>query len=433
MKSVYIETYGCQMNEYDSEIVKSILCENDFELTDNPDTASVILLNTCSVRENAHQKVLHRIETLKSLKRQNDNLILGVIGCMAQSLKEELLDDGIGVDLIAGPDTYRRLPGLIRGVEHTGEKAAELKLSRTETYADVFGMQDQGANAWIAVMRGCDNVCTFCVVPQTRGRERSRDPKGIVDEVKQLVDQGFKQVTLLGQNVNSYRFENIDFADLINMVSDIDGIRRIRFTSPHPKDFPTRLIDVIRDNPKACKHIHLPLQAGNDRVLEMMKRTYTSEQFIDLAALIRSEIPGVALTTDIIVGFPTETEDEFQDTLRVVEKVGFDSAFMFKYSERKDTLAQRKYPDDVSEGDKTSRITRLVDMQRRISFERNQAHLGETFEVLVEGRAKKPDQLFGRNDGNKIVVFPDNGASAGEFLNVKINEVTPNTLIGEEV
>jgi tRNA-2-methylthio-N6-dimethylallyladenosine synthase len=421
------------MNVYDSEIVKSILCENDFEMTDSPDTASVILLNTCSVRENAHKKVFRRIEALKYLKKQNDHLILGVIGCMAQSLKEELLEDGIGVDLIAGPDTYRRLPNLIRGVESTGQKAAELKLSRTETYADVFGMQDQGANAWIAVMRGCDNVCTFCIVPYTRGRERSRDPKGVVDEAKRLADQEFKQVTLLGQNVNSYKYDDCDFADLINLVSKIDGISRIRFTSPHPKDFPTRLIETIRDNPKACKHIHLPLQAGNDRILDMMKRTYTGDEFVNLAALIRSKIPGVALTTDIIVGFPTETEDEFQDTLRIVNAVKFDSAFMFKYSERKNTVAQKKYPDDVSEDDKTSRITRLVDMQRRLSFERNQAHLDETFEILVEGRAKKPDQLFGRNDGNKIVVFPDNGAEAGKFLHVKIYEVTPNTLIGEVV
>ncbi len=431
MKSVYIETYGCQMNEYDSEIVRSILCENDFEMTENPDTASVILLNTCSVRENAHKKVFRRIEALKYLKRQNDHLILGVIGCMAQSLKEELLEDGIGVDLIAGPDTYRRLPNLIRGVESTGQKAAELKLSRTETYADVFPTQDQGANAWIAVMRGCDNVCTFCIVPYTRGRERSREPKGVIDEARRLADQGFRQVTLLGQNVNSYKYDNCDFTDLINLVSEIDGISRIRFTSPHPKDFPTKLIEVIRDNPKACKHIHLPLQAGNDRILDMMKRTYTGDEFINLAALIRSEIPGVALTTDIIVGFPTETEDEFQDTLRIVDEVRFDSAFMFKYSERKDTVAQRKYPDDVSKNDKTSRITRLVDMQRRISFERNQAHLDAIFEILVEGRAKKPDQLFGRNDGNKIVVFPDNGVEAGEFLRVRIYEVTPNTLIGK--
>jgi len=433
VKSVYIETYGCQMNEYDTEIVKSILQENDYFIVEDLESASVILLNTCSVRENAHQKVLNRIETLKHLKKKKNGIMLGVIGCMAQNLKSELLKEEIGVDIIAGPDTYRRLPDLISRFEETGLKDFELKHSREETYSDVFPVHDEGANAWIAVMRGCDNVCTFCVVPSTRGRERSRDPKSVVDEVSRLADKGFKQVTLLGQNVNSYKYERYDFADLIKMVSEIDGIRRIRFTSPHPKDFPPKLIKVVSDNPKACKHIHLPLQAGSDRILEMMNRTYTRQDFLDLVGIIRRIIPDVALTTDIIVGFPTETEEEFLETLEVVEEVSFDSAFMFKYSERKDTVAKRKFPDDVSEEDKTSRITRLVDVQRRISFAMNGAELGKTFEILVEGRAKKPNQLLGRNDGNKIVVFPDNGARPGDFVNVRVYEATPNTLIGEVV
>jgi len=433
VKSVYIETYGCQMNEYDTEIVKSILQENDYFIVEDLESASVILLNTCSVRENAHQKVLNRIETLKHLKKKKNGIMLGVIGCMAQNLKSELLKEEIGVDIIAGPDTYRRLPDLISRFEETGLKDFELKHSREETYSDVFPVHDEGANAWIAVMRGCDNVCTFCVVPSTRGRERSRDPKSVVDEVSRLADKGFKQVTLLGQNVNSYKYERCDFADLIKMVSEIDGIRRIRFTSPHPKDFPPKLIKVVSDNPKACKHIHLPLQAGSDRILEMMNRTYTRQDFLDLVDIIRRIIPDVALTTDIIVGFPTETEEEFLETLEVVEEVSFDSAFMFKYSERKDTVAERKFPDDVSEEDKTSRITRLVDVQRRISFAMNGAELGKTFEILVEGRAKKPNQLLGRNDGNKIVVFPDNGARPGDFVNVRVYEATPNTLIGEVV
>lgn len=433
MNSVYIETYGCQMNVYDTEIVETILQRDGYVMSNDPKSASVILLNTCSVREKAHQTVLRRINSLKLLKKSNDKLILGVIGCMAQCLKDELLEEGMGVDIIAGPDTYKHLPDLINRFRATGVKDSELKLSRTETYSDVFPTHDEGANAFIAVMRGCDNACSFCVVPYARGRERSRDPENVVEEARKLAEQGFKQVTLIGQNVNSYKYDGCTFADLIERVSEVDGIERIRFTSPHPKDFPEPLIEVVRDNPKVCKHIHLPLQSGNDRILEMMRRTYTQTEFIDLASILRKQIPTVALTTDVIVGFPTETEEEYQDTLRVMRSVEFDSAFMFKYSERKHTLAERKYSDDVSEEDKTSRITRLVDLQRKMSFKRNNAHLGEVFEVLVEGRGKKPDQLLGRNDGNKIVVFPDNGARVGEFVNIRIDEVTPNTLIGESV
>lgn len=433
MNSVYIETYGCQMNVYDTEIVETILQRDGYVMSNDPESASVILLNTCSVREKAHQTVLRRINSLKLLKKSNDKLILGVIGCMAQCLKDELLEEGVGVDIIAGPDTYKHLPDLINRFRATGVKDSELKLSRTETYSDVFPTHDEGANAFIAVMRGCDNVCSFCVVPYARGRERSRDPENVLEEARKLSQNGFKQVTLIGQNVNSYKYDGCTFADLIERVSEVDGIERIRFTSPHPKDFPEPLIEVVRDNPKVCKHIHLPLQSGNDRILEMMRRTYTQTEFIDLASILRKQIPAVALTTDVIVGFPTETEEEYQDTLRVMRSVEFDSAFMFKYSERKHTLAERKYSDDVSEEDKTSRITRLVDLQRKMSFKRNNAHLGEVFEVLVEGRGKKPDQLLGRNDGNKIVVFPDNGARVGEFVNIRIDEVTPNTLIGESV
>jgi tRNA-2-methylthio-N6-dimethylallyladenosine synthase len=433
MNSVYIETYGCQMNVYDTEIVETILQRDGYVMSSDPESASVILLNTCSVRENAHQKVLRRIDALKTLKKSNGKLILGVIGCMAQCLKDELLEEGLGVDIIAGPDTYKDLPDLISRFRDTGVKDSELKLSRTETYSDIFPTHDEGANAFIAVMRGCDNVCSFCVVPYARGRERSRDPENVIEEVRKLAEQGFKQITLLGQNVNSYKYDGCTFAELIERVSEVDGVKRIRFTSPHPKDFPPPLIEVVRDNPKVCKHIHLPLQSGNNRILEMMRRTYTQTEYIGLASILRKHTPTVALTTDVIVGFPTETEEEYQDTLRVMRTIEFDSAFMFKYSERKHTLAERKYTDDVSAEDKTSRITRLVDLQRKISFKRNNAHLGEVFEVLVEGRGKKPDQLLGRNDGNKIVVFPDNGAGVGEFVNVRIDEVTPNTLIGESV
>ncbi len=433
MKRVYIETYGCQMNEYDTEIVKTILKRHDYEFTDQPEKAEVLFLNTCSVRENAHQKVTQRIHTFNRLRGKNKNVVIGVLGCMAENLRSDLLDDKLGVDLAAGPDSYKRLPQMLEHVWNQGKKEGDFTLSEYETYSDIFPEPEPGVNAWIAVMRGCDNFCTFCVVPYTRGRERSRDPFNVLEEVKQLAQKGYKQITLLGQNVNSYRFKDYDFADLIEIVSQVDGIERIRFTSPHPKDFPEKLIDVVANNPKACKHIHLPLQAGNNRILELMNRTYTREQFLALADHLRERIPHLVLTTDVIVGFPTETEEEFQETLDVMRKVEFDAAFMFKYSERQHTIASRKYPDDVSDEEKTSRITRLVDMQKKIALKKNQEHLGQIFDVLVEGRGKKPNQLLGRNDGNKIVVFPDNGAKIGDFVRVEIKEVTSNTLIGVAV
>ncbi len=432
-QKVYLETYGCQMNEYDTEIIRTILERNDFDFAETPEDAGVILLNTCSVRENAHERVQARIATLKQLKKQKADLIIGVLGCMAQNLKKSLLEENSGIDLIVGPDNYKTLPIMINRVHETGEKEFALSLSEYEDYADVFPTNRQGINAWLAVMRGCDNYCTFCVVPYVRGHERSRDPHNVVEEAGQLVAQGFKQVTLLGQNVNSYKFDGFDFAQLVAAVSRVEGIERIRFTSPHPKDFPETLIAVVRDNPKACKHIHLPLQAGSSRILDLMKRTYTREEYVALAKRLRDTIPGLILTTDIIVGFPTETDEEYQETLEVMREVEFDSAFMFAYSERKGTPAAKYYPDDISDEIKSERMVKLVDQQRQISFRRNQSHLGQTFEVLVEGTAKKPTQLMGRNDGNKIVVFTDTGAMPGEFVRVKINEVTPNTLIGEAV
>jgi len=414
VKKVYIETYGCQMNEYDTEIVKAILKKEDFSFVQKPEDAQFLFLNTCSVRENAHQKVHQRINVLKQLKRKNKNVVLGVLGCMAQNLKKEPLAEKVGVDLVAGPDGYKKLPSMIRHVINDGQKEFALSLSDFETYSDIFPEHTSGINAWIAVMRGCDNFCTFCVVPYTRGRERSRDPKNVVEEAQKLVERGFKQITLLGQNVNSYQFEDSDFADLIEEVSKVEGIDRIRFTSPHPKDFPDKLLQVVMVNPKACNHIHLPLQAGNNRVLEMMNRTYSRAEFTELALKMRQRIPELVLTTDIIVGFPTETEAEFQETLQVIEEVQFDAAFMFKYSERKHTIAAKKYVDDVTEEDKTSRITRLVDLSKKISLERNLLHVDQVQEVMVEGKGKKPNQLLGRNDGNKVVVFADNGAKNGD-------------------
>jgi len=433
LKKVYIETYGCQMNEYDTEIVKTILKRNNYEIAGQPEEAQVIFLNTCSVRENAHQKVHQRISTLKQLRRTNKHLVMGVLGCMAQNLRKELLDEKVGVDIVAGPDSYKKLPEMLANVSSNGEKDFYLTLSEFETYSDVFPTREGGINAWIAVMRGCDNFCTFCVVPYTRGRERSRDPLNVVQEVEQLAKKGFKQVTLLGQNVNSYSYEEYDFADLIKMVAGVDGIERIRFTSPHPKDFPEKLLHVMAENPKACKHVHLPLQAGSTRILDKMNRTYTREEFLSLAGKIRTIIPGVVLTTDIIVGFPGESKEDFSETVEVMNEVCFDSAFIFKYSERKQTIASRKFPDDVPEEEKTARITHLVDLQRKHSFRKNEQHIGEIFDVLIDGKGKKPGQQLGRNDGNKIVVFPDSGKPDGDLVKVKVNEVTPNTLIGEVV
>jgi tRNA-2-methylthio-N6-dimethylallyladenosine synthase len=421
------------MNVYDSEIVRKILDDKAYQFTDTPEDAGVIFLNTCSVRENAHQKVRQRINVIKKLKSTNKDLVIGVLGCMAQNLRDELLEKKIGVDIVAGPDSYKRLPDLIDKVQKSGKKDFDLTLSEYETYSDVFPVSEDPVNAWIAVMRGCDNFCTFCVVPYTRGRERSRDPCNVKEEAERLAKNGLKQITLLGQNVNSYRYEEYDFADLMQIVSEVDGIERIRFTSPHPKDFPLKFLEVMSKNPKICKHIHLPLQAGNSRILELMNRTYTKEEYLTLVNKIRQLMPEVSLTTDIIVGFPTETEDEFLDTLEIMETVQFDAAFMFKYSERKQTIASRKYEDDVSEEDKTSRITRLVDLQRNHSFLKNQQHLDQRFKVLVEGKGKKKGQMLGRNDGSKIVVFPSSTAQVGDFVEVKIDEVTVNTLIGTVV
>ena len=433
MNKVYIETYGCQMNEYDTELVKTILKQNDYDFTEAPEQAEIIFLNTCSVRENAHEKVYQRLGVFRQLRKENKNLIMGVLGCMAQNLRKELLEKEIGVDIVAGPDSYKKLPEMLSRVHETGEKEFSLTLSEFETYSDVFPTRESGVNAWVAVMRGCDNFCTFCVVPYTRGRERSRDPLNIVEEVKRLVGEGFKQVTLLGQNVNSYQFGSHDFADLIAMISEVSGIERIRFISPHPKDFPVKLIDIVANNEKACKQIHLPLQSGNDRILDIMNRTYSQSEFLNLVEVMRKKIPDLALSTDVIVGFPTESDEEYEDTLKVMREVRFDSAFMFKYSERKQTIAQRKFPNDVPEEVKTDRLIELVEMQRKINFENNQRHLGKTYDVLVEGKAKKPDQLMGRNEANKIVVFPDQGQKVGDFINVSIDEVTPNTLIGSVV
>jgi len=423
------------MNEYDSELVKSILIDNQFELTTREEEAEVIFLNTCAIRENAHSKIYARLGDLKKYRKsKKDKVVVGLLGCMSQNLRGELNRNENLVDIFAGPDSYKRLPAMIHSVSQNGKKEYDFSLSEFEDYSDVYPKRIPGVNAWIAVMRGCDNFCTFCVVPYTRGRERSRTIKSVVDESRQLAVDGFKQVTLLGQNVNSYKSEGDDFADLMQAVAEVDGIERVRFTSPHPKDFPDKFLKIMAENPKICSHIHLPLQAGNDRVLEMMARTYTRKNFLKLVEQIRKTDPDVALTTDIIVGFPTESDADFEDTIEVMNEVQFDAAFTFKYSERKNTIAWRTQPDDVPEEKKTERIVRLVELQRNHSLIRNQAKLGQTLETLIEGPSKrKPDEWMGRTDGNKIVILPKGSFQPGDMVMVKITDVTANTLFGDAI
>lgn len=428
---IYLETYGCQMNEYDSEVIRSILRQQQHEFTDVEAHADVVLLNTCAIRENAHEKIFNRLEHLRGLKkRRKGNLVVGVLGCMAQNLRAELAERAGVVDIVAGPDSYKRLPALMAAVVEHRETAFDFSLSEYETYSDIAPQRQPGVNAWIAIMRGCDNFCTFCVVPYTRGRERSREPRNIVAEAERIAAEGFKQVTLLGQNVNSYRYEQYDFADLLQMVAEVEGLERLRFTSPHPKDFPRKLLHTMAAHPKLCKHIHLPLQAGSNAVLERMNRNYTREEFMALVAEIRDTVPEVSLTTDIICGFCGETEADFEETLRVVEQARFDSAFTFKYSQRKHTIAERKYADEVPEEVKVARLIRLNELQREISLAQNAREVGRVHTVLVEEVSKKrPDEWLGRTDQNKGVVFAGR-VKPGDLVKVRIESYGTNTLLG---
>ncbi len=420
------------MNEYDSELVRAILKKNLYEFTSSEQDAEVIFLNTCAIRENAHSKIYARLGDLKHLKKKNKNLIIGLLGCMSQNLRGNLDRNEDLVDIFAGPDSYKRLPSMLNKVADNGKKEYDFSLSEFEDYSDVYPERIPGINAWIAVMRGCDNFCSFCVVPYTRGRERSRSPESVVAEAKHLARDGFKQISLLGQNVNSYRHEKADFADLMDMVAEVDGIERVRFTSPHPKDFPAKFLKIMANNSKICNHIHLPLQAGNDRILQLMGRNYTKKEFLDLVDLIRTMIPEITLTTDIIVGFCTETGDEFEETLDVMTQVKFDSAFMFKYSQRKQTSAYRKHADDVPPEKKTERIVRLNDLQKDISIKKNTQLIGKKLPVLIESPSKNnPMTYMGRSEGNKTVILPQGPFNPGDLIDVEIHDVTANTLYGE--
>jgi tRNA-2-methylthio-N6-dimethylallyladenosine synthase len=445
---VFIETFGCQMNEYDTELVRSILKDKGYGFTDSADTADIVLLNTCAIRENAHNKVFGHLGALKPLKEEK-GLVIGVLGCMAQNLKKDLLEHDSPIDVLAGPDSYRALPELLEKAA-AGGKGMAVDLSEYETYADITPDRVEGVTAWIAVMRGCDNFCTFCVVPYTRGRERSRDFDGVVREAEAVAASGCKQVTLLGQNVNSYRDGVRDFADLLLAVADVRGIERVRFTSPHPKDFPDKLLEAVAGHPRICKHIHLPLQAGNDRILRLMDRSYTRAEYLALVNRMRERCPEIVLTTDIIAGFCSETEAEFAETEDVVRLVGYHSAFIFKYSARKNTIAARRYADDVPDAIKAARVTKLVDLQRAISLKKNREMIGKTVEVLVEGDGKRSfDQWMGRTDGNIVTVFPKRGLAhfrenekvpdplsyikPGNLTPVRITDATVTTLYAEAV
>ncbi len=421
------------MNEYDTELVRSILKNDGYSEIGEPDSADVILLNTCSVRENAHNKVYGRLQRLQKMKDKRP-VVIGVLGCMAQNLKMDLLESSVHVDITAGPDSYRRLPKLIRDARNGGGQMTDIDLSEFETYDDIYPERKDGINAWIAIMRGCDNFCTFCVVPYTRGRERSRKVENVRDECVKLVSEGYSQVTLLGQNVNSYSDNGREFARLMNVVADVPGIKRVRFTSPHPKDFPDDLLDLIADHSRVCKHIHLPLQAGSDRILNMMRRKHTAAEYLALVERVRSKIPDVALTTDIILGFPTETREEFEQTVEMIKMVEYDSAFIFNYSERKGTVAKRRWSDDVSPEEKKYRITLLNDIQKEISLKKNRSHIGQTAEILVEAPSKKDENYwYGRTDGNKMVVFARTDQEIGAYIDVRITDATPNTLKGEAI
>jgi tRNA-2-methylthio-N6-dimethylallyladenosine synthase len=434
-KKLYIETYGCQMNVADTEIITGILTEKDYILTKHAEQADLILINTCSIRKNAEDKVFRRIQNLKKYKQSNKNLLIGVVGCMAEHSQSELMDI-VTVDIIAGPDNYIALPELIR-VASNKVKAVSTELSTVETYDKIIPIhQENSISAFVPIMRGCNNFCSYCVVPYTRGRERSRDHNNILEEVKSLAVKGFKEITLIGQNVNSYHFSEAgnqyNFASLMEHVAEIDPGLRVRFATSHPKDLSEAIIKVIAENKNVCKHIHLPFQSGSNRILDLMNRKYTREWYLDRIKMIRDMIPEVCISTDIIAGYCSETEEDHELTLDIMNSVRFDLAYMFFYSDRKGTYAASHYKDDIPLAVKKRRLSEIIDLQNIHSLESNQKDINKTFEILIEGNAKKfADQQKGRNSQNKMVVFQSDKNIIGEYINVKITDCTSATLIGE--
>lgn len=436
MKKLHIETYGCQMNTADSEVVASILSAQ-FEITDQQKEADLVLINTCSVRDNAEQRIRKRLREIGALKKKNPNLIIGLLGCMAERIKEQLLTEEKALDFIAGPDAYRSLPQLIETASQ-GKLSFNVLLSEEETYDDIAPIRydGNGISAFIPIMRGCNNFCTYCVVPYTRGRERSRDPQTIIHEATQLVENGYKEVTLLGQNVNSYFWEEgdapIDFADLMEKVALISPLLRVRFATSHPKDISDKLIQTIAKYENICKYIHLPVQSGSSAVLKKMNRVYDREYYLERINTIKKLIPDCALSTDILSGFCGETEQDHQDTLSIMKEVGYSSAFMFRYSVREGTKAYEKFEDDVPDAVKAKRLEEIIALQQEQSLLNNQQDIGKVFKVLVEGVSKRSDKkMFGRNSQNKVCVFPRGESQKGDYVSVKIINCTAGTLLGE--
>jgi len=438
-QKLYIETYGCQMNVSDSEIVVSILEEKGYTMTDDINEADTILVNTCSIRENAEQRVWGRLDVFKQIKKKKPELTVGVIGCMAERLKEKLIEEEKIVDIVVGPDAYRDLPNLLDTTQ-TGQKAINVLLSKEETYADIspVRLDKNKISAFVSIMRGCNNMCSYCIVPYVRGAERSRDPETIVKEVEDLHSKGYKEVTLLGQNVDSFNWDtgdenkSIKFGQLLEMVAKVSPALRIRFSTSHPKDMSDDVLYTMAMYNNICNHIHLPAQSGSTNVLERMNRKYTREWYLDRVNAINKILPNCAISTDIMTGFPGETEEDHKDTLSLMELVKYDIAYMFKYSERPKTYASRHLEDDIPESIKSTRLTEIIDLQIKLSAESKKADLGKTFEVLVEGTSKKSkDHLYGRTSQNKVVVFPKNNYQIGDYVFVEIIDCTSATLIGE--
>ncbi len=436
-KKLFIETYGCQMNTADSEVVASIMQMDGFELTNNINEADAIFVNTCSIRDNAEQRVINRLKNFRSLKRKNKKLVIGVIGCMAERVKDDLIENH-GVNLVVGPDAYLDIPNLM-GLAVNGEKAINVELSKTETYAEVMPSRiSNPISGYISIMRGCNNFCSYCIVPYTRGRERSRDVESILNELKDLQAKNFREVTLLGQNVNSYHFEKdgmtIDFPQLLKIVAEAAPEIRFRFTTSHPKDMSDRTLEVIAAHPNLCRFIHLPVQSGSNKILKLMNRKYTREWYLDRIAAIRRILPDATIGTDVFCGFHSETEEDHAQTLSLMKEIGFDMAFMFKYSERPGTHAAQHLPDDVPEETKLRRLDEIIKLQNELSAASNQRDVGKEFEVLVEGFSKRSkEQLFGRTSQNKVVIFPREGRHIGETIRVKINSASSATLFGDVV
>jgi len=438
-KKVYIETYGCQMNVADSEVVVSILSDAGYEPSDNINDAGLILINTCSIRDNAEQRIWRRLKAISHLKKRKNDLKIGIIGCMAERLKEKLLETDHLVDIVVGPDAYRELPLLVAEAE-AGHKAVNVLLSREETYADIspVRMDKNGVSSFVSIMRGCNNLCAYCVVPYVRGAERSRDPESILREVKELFEMGYREVTLLGQNVDSYKWDNnneiVGFPELLEKVAIVNPLLRVRFSTSHPKDISDDLLQTIARHNNICNHIHLPAQSGSSRILKLMNREYSREWYMDRVNAIRKIIPECSLSTDMITGFCTETKEDHKESLSLMEWVGFDFAYMFKYSERPGTRAARKYKDDVADHIKSERLSEMICLQNKLSSKSKKNDVGKVYEVLIEGFSKRSDEnLSGRTSQNKVVVFPGGDLKKGEYVKVLIERCTSATLIGKSI